>query len=58
MDQSRNSFPFKYSKRANVLLATVAMILIAPIAALPVPMFRNLFAAFLKIAQSGGNIPS
>jgi hypothetical protein len=58
MDQPRNVFPFKYSKLTNVILATIAMILIAPIAVLPVPMFRNLFAAFLKIAQSGGNIPS
>jgi len=58
MDQPQNPFPFKYSKRLNVLLAIVAMVLIAPIAAFPLPMFRALFVIFLKIAQSGGNLPS
>ncbi len=58
MDQLRNAFPFKYSKRLNVVLAVIAMGLIAPIAVLPVPLFRALFATFLKIAQSGGNLPS
>ncbi len=58
MDHLRNAFPFKYSKRLNVLLAMIAMVLIAPIAVFPVPMFRTLFAALLKIAQSRGNLPS
>jgi hypothetical protein len=58
MDQLRNAFPFKYSKRLNVVLALIAMGLIAPVAVLPVPLFRDLFTALLKIAQSGGNLPS
>jgi hypothetical protein len=58
MDHLRNAFPFKYSKRLNVVLAMVAMVLIAPIAVLPVPLFRDLFTELLKIVRSGGNLPS
>lgn len=58
MDQLRKPFPFKYFWYANVLLAAIALILIAPIAILPLPMFRALFDAFLKIVQSGGNSAS
>jgi hypothetical protein len=50
----RRPFPFKYSKRANVLLA---LVLLTPIAAIPAQMFRDLFRTLLKIVQSGGKLP-
>jgi hypothetical protein len=58
MDQLQNPFPYRYSKRANVLLAVAALVLIAPVAALPLRIFRELFAVLLKIARSGGSFPS
>jgi hypothetical protein len=41
-----------------VLLAVAALVLIAPVAVLPLRIFRELFAIFLKIARSGGSFPS
>ena len=53
----RRPFPFKYSKRANVLLALFALVLLTPVAVIPGKMFRDLFRTLFKIVQSGGKSP-
>jgi hypothetical protein len=53
----RRPFPFKFSKRANVVLALFALDLLTPIAVIPAQMFRDLFRTLLKIIQSGGKLP-
>ena len=53
----RPPFPCKYSKRTNVILALLALVLLIPIAMIPAQMFRDLFRTLLKIIKSGGESP-